>query len=292
VPRDCADSGTAARCTLDRCEEDLDACVHPQDPLAAEGPGGADSCGDGLDNDCDDLADLADPGCNLWLISVAPAQIPMAGGWELTVTGLGLGIVTGVSLGGIPADSFTLVDETTLTFVAPAQPDVGDRDVAVTDGTNIVNLAGAVRVIDLAPSVLANTQFPLGPLQVTLGMPTPTISGRVFADGFTNGATPVDPAAIIAEIGVGPLDDLQSDPLLDWGWSWEAAQHNPQCASCTDVYEYTATLQPPLTGWYLVAFRFSVDGGLHYQYGRLGVPAATPWVPSEALVVEVLPPAP
>ena len=289
VARDCADAGPTARCTIDHCDETLDVCAHETDPATAEGPGGSESCSDGTDNDCDGLTDLADPGCNLSLIAVTPSQVPATGGWEMTLTGLGFGIVTGVSLGGIPADSFTLVDGGTITFPAPAQPDVGDRDVTVTDGTNVVNLAGAVRVIDLAPTVLANTQFPLDPLQVSLGMPTPTISGRVFADGFTNGPTPADPAAIVAEIGFGPVDDLQSDPYLDWGWSWEPAQHNPQCASCTDVYEFTATVQPPVTGTYLVAFRFSVDGGLRYQYGRKGIPAATPWVSSEALVVEVLP---
>ncbi len=288
VPRDCADSGLTAPCTLDHCDETLKACIHEWDPAAVEGPAGSDLCNDGKDNDCDGKTDSADPGCNLLVVSVTPPQVPVTGGWEMTLTGASLGIVTGVSMGGVPAASFTRVNDGTLTFVAPAQPDVGDRDVSVTDGVISTYLAGAVRAIDLAPTVLANTRAWADPLLAVLGQASPPLSGQVFSDGYTNGTTPVDPGTIIAEIGVGPVDDLQSNPFRDWGWTWAVAQFNPLCADCTNVYEFTATVQPATIGTYLVAFRFSVDGGLHYQYGQLGSLAAAPWDPARAQEVTVM----
>jgi hypothetical protein len=148
-------------------------------------------------------------------------------------------------------------------------------------------VAKAVRVIGLAPTVLANTQYPTDPLLVDLGRPTPLIFGRVFSDGYTNGASPVDPSAIVAEIGYGPLDNLDADPFLDLGWTWAPAQHNAFCSGCVDVYEYMSTLQPPAVGSYLIAFRFSVDDGIRYQYGQIGDVAAVAWDPLSALVLTV-----
>ncbi|RMH41246.1 MAG: carboxypeptidase regulatory-like domain-containing protein [Deltaproteobacteria bacterium] len=65
-------SGGAARscddgdaCTADTCDEGADACVStPVPPIPnAEGPPGDATCSDGIDNDCDGAADLADASC-------------------------------------------------------------------------------------------------------------------------------------------------------------------------------------------------------------------------------------
>ena len=292
--RDCSDPLPLGPCTLDRCDEDLDECVHDRDPAALEGPAGSPACAGSIDEDCDGLTDMDDPQCGLEAISLTPSPIPATGGWEMTLKGTGLDIVTGVELGGQPAASFLTVDASTITFSAPPQTGPGDVEVRVTDGQVTASLAAAVRVIDLAPIVLANTQWPTDPLLVDLGTPTPLIFGRVYAEGITNGESPTDPALLIAEIGYGPADDLEADPYRDPGWTWLPAQYNAACPDCAaaGLYEYMLTLQPPAAGDYLVAYRFSVDGGFRYQFGKLGEPAATGWDPLLALVLTVQAPAP
>lgn len=52
-------------CTTDSCDVGADACANVLvAPIAgAEGPAGTATCADGVDNDCDRMADLADPDC-------------------------------------------------------------------------------------------------------------------------------------------------------------------------------------------------------------------------------------
>ncbi|HOX41942.1 MAG TPA: hypothetical protein PK668_00005, partial [Myxococcota bacterium] len=61
TPPDCSD---ADACTQDLCDDDFDRCDHPtiENP-PPEDLATAGSCTDGVDNDCDTLADDADPGC-------------------------------------------------------------------------------------------------------------------------------------------------------------------------------------------------------------------------------------
>ena len=57
--RNCDDANV---CTLDVCNEDLDQCEHPVQPIpGAEGP--SDTCQNAIDDDCDGLTDVDDPDC-------------------------------------------------------------------------------------------------------------------------------------------------------------------------------------------------------------------------------------
>jgi hypothetical protein len=75
------------------------------------------------------------------IAGLEPATGSLGGGTEVTVTGAGFADVASVSFGSTPAASFTVVDETSLTAVAPASVDYAVAAVPVTvtlgDGSEV-----------------------------------------------------------------------------------------------------------------------------------------------------------
>jgi len=65
------------------------------------------------------------------ITTIAPTSGPTAGGTTVTVTGTGFTGATKVAFGPVPATSFTVVSDTEITAVAPAQA-AGTRAVTVT----------------------------------------------------------------------------------------------------------------------------------------------------------------
>ena len=63
---------------------------------------------------------------------ISPASGPVAGGTTVTITGSDFTGAKGVSFGGIPATSFTVSSDTSITAVDPAATSVGAVDVTVT----------------------------------------------------------------------------------------------------------------------------------------------------------------
>jgi hypothetical protein len=53
--------------------------------------------------------------------AVSPASGPVSGGTVVTVTGTGLSNATKVVFGSVAATSYTVVNDTTITAVSPAQ---------------------------------------------------------------------------------------------------------------------------------------------------------------------------
>ncbi|NHC14268.1 IPT/TIG domain-containing protein, partial [Motilibacter deserti] len=96
--------------------------------------------------------------------AVAPAAGPEAGGTPVTVSGAGLGLATGVSIGGTPATGVTVVDGTTVTATAPAG--TGTADV-------VVELPGDDAVLPGAYTYLP-AHTPTSPTDPTPTDPTPT----------------------------------------------------------------------------------------------------------------------
>jgi len=291
-PRDCADSSA---CTLDSCDEENDKCVSIPDPKAVEGPATSETCSDGKDNDCDNLVDGDDPQCRLRIDSVEPALVPCPGEWGIVVKGDGFDLpVTGVHLGQHDL-AFNVDGPQTISakLISLSQP--ADFDLSVTDGQVTAVLAKAVRCMDIDNTIWGNTQWPVDPITVAVGEKTDPIFGRVWAAGVTD-TQPVDGAKVIAEIGYGPAG---GDPFLDPDWRWFKAEFNAQCLDCGDNYEYMASLTFDTEGEYIVAFRYSVDGGYHYQFGDLTLKgddgtiltdgSADGWDPSTALSVTVTP---
>lgn len=282
VPRDCSDEGIdpAAACTIDSCDEDARSCMHSPDPEAKEGPASSDTCSDGIDNDCDGLTDGDDPQCILSVSSVEPGQISAAGGWEMQVMGTGLDIVTRVLLGNTEA-VFSVVDPEHLSVISPLIAASGEYGIHVTDGVIDEFFPGPVRVYDLATNVLSAIRYPDVPLYIYVGNQTPLIGARVFAEGYTNGADPVDPGAIIAELGYGPD---ASNPYTNQAWQWFPSAFNVNCTECTDIYEYTGRILATEAGQFSIAFRFSVDGGFSFHFANVGAnPSGAAYNPALAL---------
>lgn len=91
--------------------------------------------------------------------AVSPAQGPEVGGSTVVITGGpfrvgGVGGVTAVSFGGVPAASFSVDSDTQITAVAPAQT-ARTVDVTVTNdnGTSVVSAADQFTYTALAPTI-------------------------------------------------------------------------------------------------------------------------------------------
>ncbi|MDN8548976.1 IPT/TIG domain-containing protein [Microbacterium sp. NM3R9] len=71
-------------------------------------------------------------------LAIDPTRGPVTGGTETTISGTGLDSVTAVEFGGVPATSFTINADGTITAVTPPQAAAGVVPVAVTniDGTD------------------------------------------------------------------------------------------------------------------------------------------------------------
>lgn len=269
-------------CTLGSCDPTTGECVFVLKPENQEGPGGADNCEDGVDNDCDDLTDGDDPQCHLTLVAVAPFEQPLGSAGAITLTGTGLDLVTEVIFGGQVSIPFVMVDPQHITADLPAQETTGDYDVGVLDGTLSLVIEGGLRVIDTTSAIWGNTQYPVNPITITVGQATVPLHGQVFVAGVTDSGG--DPASIHAQAGHGPAG---SDPFTDGGWTWVEADWNELCTSCGTTFEFTGTLSPALAGAYIIGFRFSVDGGYHWAFGDLGAGSSDGWNPDSALKLTV-----
>ncbi len=96
-----------------------------------------------------------------------PAQSPTAGGGTLTVTGTGLGAVTGVTVGGVPAGDLVVApDGTSVTVTIPAADAAGPADVVLAFPAGTV-AAGALEYV------------------------APTLAGADPAEGLAAGGTSV-----------------------------------------------------------------------------------------------------
>jgi hypothetical protein len=66
--------------------------------------------------------------------AVSPTSGPLAGGNSVTITGSGFSGATGVTFGSVPATNFTVVSNTRISVLAPAEP-AGLHNVFVTGPT-------------------------------------------------------------------------------------------------------------------------------------------------------------
>ena len=71
-------------------------------------------------------------------ISITPASGPIAGGTKVTISGTGFTGATGVSFAGTAAQSFTVVNDTTITAVSPVAFEAGLAQVDVTTPGGVV----------------------------------------------------------------------------------------------------------------------------------------------------------
>ncbi len=133
---------TVARAQSGICFGDLnaDGAVGSADlsiVLSAWGPCPGNSCG--ADTNGDGVVNAVDVGtildrwgaCAPAIATITPASGLPKGGTVLTITGTWLGTTTAVTIGGVSATSFTIVNSSTLTVVTPPST-VGPKPVSVT----------------------------------------------------------------------------------------------------------------------------------------------------------------
>lgn len=270
--RDCSDDSI---CTLDSCNEEMNLCEHRPDPNAIEGPAGNANCSDNVDNDCDGKTDMDDPQCLLKVTAIKPDNGLFSGGTKITVNGNGFNIVKKLFIGKKSVD-FTLVDDSNITADTPAGV-VGDVDVSVSDDVVTSTLTAGFRYTGIAVAKLfRNVQSPQVTINVQVDTPTALIYGRVWGDDL-----PTAPQGVLAEVGYGPQN---SHPDQDATWQWFPARYNTACTDCGIAFEFMGTLTISTPGTYLLAYRYSIDGGYNFLYATLGSGA---FDPSTALKVVV-----
>lgn len=108
------------------------------------------------------------------LTSITPAQGPLPGGNPVTLTGTGFTEVAGVFFGSVPASSFTVVDSTHITAVAPGGNPAGPVQVTVTTFSGTSN---AVSYFSVPAPLLTDVSPPQGP---TAGGNNVTLAGSGF----------------------------------------------------------------------------------------------------------------
>jgi len=95
--------------------------------------------------------------------AVSVAQGPAAGGTAVTVTGTGFTAATAVSFGSVPAASFTVTSDTSITAVAPAVPP-GTVDVTVTSAGGTDTTGPADRFTFVVSPTITSLSPASGPL--------------------------------------------------------------------------------------------------------------------------------
>ncbi len=82
-------------------------------------------------NDASNNVSAIDTGSNA-VTGISPSSGPLGGGTTVTITGSNFTGATGVSFGNVPATSFTVNGDTSITAVSPAAGNAGPVDVTVT----------------------------------------------------------------------------------------------------------------------------------------------------------------
>ena len=293
--RDCADAGSGSLCTVDSCDEAVDQCIHTPDLSVREGPADDVRCNDLVDNDCDGMTDGMDAQCGLDVTGISPDVVPQdatVDAWTATISGTGFQAitVTGVFFSGPGGDEpgvFSVDSGTSITVILPSMPEPGVYDVLVTDGLVTARLPAAITFQGTAADIMGIISSPVSDLTVDVNQSTAYIRGRVKGDAIGTGAGMINPGLIIAELGYGP--EL-SDPTTDHGWTWLAAAYESSCPTCVDEYQFRRTLSIGTSGYYDLAYRFSVDGGVTWAWGPIGPPySMDPWDPDATITIRVRP---
>ncbi|HVX20709.1 MAG TPA: IPT/TIG domain-containing protein, partial [Acidimicrobiales bacterium] len=118
--------------------------------------------------------------------SVAPAFGPAAGGTKVTIHGTALGHVTAVTFGSVPARSFTVVSDTTVTAVAPGGSGTVNVTVTNPDGTSPAGTATQFTYTTWSGRTVSN---PAGPSVQLYGISCPATGDCVAVGATTVSAT-------------------------------------------------------------------------------------------------------
>lgn len=187
------------------------------------------------------------------IMTVSPASGPTTGGTTVTITGSHLSGVTSIAFGTVPAASFIIVSDTSITAVSPAEP-VSTVDITAANAEGASATSPADRF-----SYLASNQAP----SVTSISPTsgPTSGGTsviITGTGFT-GAT---------EVGFGGFRAISFQVNSDTSIT---ATSPPESAGTVDIKVYTPNGISPATP----ADQFTFTGSQSPQIARSSAAVAS-----------------
>jgi spore coat protein U-like protein len=156
------------------------------------------------------------------------------------------------------ADGCTDTDDNAADFTigAPAPRNAASTALVCFDDA-VRNEGGAPEEVDACRVFLSGSE----PHVTAEGTPF-AVFGNITEAGLTNSTSPSP--IIVAEVGFGPWNaNPQTQPDQ---WLWETATF-VVCGSCeTTESQYTTSLTAGTAGAYMVAARFSLDGGLSWTY--------------------------
>ncbi|MGE4254461.1 MAG: IPT/TIG domain-containing protein [Xanthobacteraceae bacterium] len=146
------------------------------------------------------------------MTSVDPASGSTLGGTTVTITGTNLTGATTVTFGGVPASSFSVVNSTTISAVAPAHA-AGLVNVAVTTPGGTVTLASSYTYVTPAPTI--TTILPTS--GTALGGTTVTITGTNLtgASAVTFGGVPASSITVVNASTITAVTPAHAAGLVD-----------------------------------------------------------------------------
>jgi len=182
------------------------------------------------------------------------------------VRGDGFTATTTVRLGSTPATNCTLLAPTELRCDLPAAPGglPAHVDVVVSDppsGPTATLPAGFTYTAVSTDVTWCDVQWPPS-ATAAAGTASPYMYGQIYQAGLTDSTSSPAPG-ITGQLGFGPTG---SDPRASNAWRYLSATPNPAWNFAQNNDEYYAQLTVAAAGSYLYAFRFSLDGGLHFTY--------------------------
>jgi len=188
------------------------------------------------------------------ILSLDPPALSSRGGW-LEIRGSGFQADTRLWFANEEALELEWLDETTLWARAGPLPP-GPLELRLLSAG--LNLSYSGLEIFPAPELLLFVWPPQS--HSWLALPSPEIFGRIRAPHHTQAQGPA--AGLRMELGWGPLQLPPQHPA----WRWIPGEFQ---ADLLDGEEYRAQIQAQYPGSFALAWRASLDQGLHWSYGDL-----------------------
>jgi large repetitive protein len=140
---------------------------------------------------------------------VAPATGTTAGGITVVITGTGFTGATTVAFGAAPAASFTVVSDTEITAVSPAQA-VGTRNIVVTSAVGTSTPVGASDLFTYTVPISVTGVAPA--TGTTAGGTTVVITGTGFTGATTVvfGAAPAASFTVVSDTEITAVSPAQA----------------------------------------------------------------------------------
>jgi hypothetical protein len=146
----------------------------------------------------------------LAITGIAPSSGPTAGGTSVTVTGTGFTGATEVVFGSVPATKYTVVSDTEITAISPAQA-VGVQNIQVTEAAGTTTLSSAadqftyVNPASAVTGIAPSSGPTAGGTTVTV-----TVTGFTGATRVVFGAVPASTYTVVSDTEITVISPAQA----------------------------------------------------------------------------------